>query len=85
MGTAINSGFFATHISDDTRGLVIVRAKLAEVYNDLILVLDKIDENGDDESTQRLKGAMFDADAELMHYISKQIDIHLVESGYKQL
>lgn len=87
MGRAVNcsSGTQSVSVNSDTKELVAVRAKLAEVYSDLVVVLERVDARDEDESTTSLKNAMLGADRELMHYISMLIDVHMMESNYMQL
>ncbi len=75
-------GAHGVSISNDTRELIMVKAKLAKVYADLVLVLNKIDVDCSCEHAQKLKDSLLDADSEFRHYLSNRIDIQLMESNY---
>lgn len=71
-------------VSESTKKLFIIKAKVSELYNELqeAIIEAEVIESGDG---QKVKNALLDFDEELMRYISNRMTEVTLNTNYKQL
>ena len=72
-------------ISDETKALLICRAKLSDIYNEVAEIYDKKYRRDIDDDFGRFADAHCKCDDELMNIISTFIAVNSVDSDYTKM
>ena len=71
-------------ISETTQDLIILKARVSEVYEELISIMHKINPI-EGQADEELKDALLDFNSRLNHYIGECISDNLICSEYKEI
>lgn len=71
-------------VSEDTKKLLVVKARISELYNDFAGLVAEI-EPIESQSARQVKEALLDTSNALMMYLLDRIDENTLSSDYKEM